>query len=92
MRTIKCLAAAILCGVCTVSYFVGYDCGKQKYQQVYEDACRMSDLIRCYEDNLNDTTEVYIQDWGCFDELEGIFLYDDALGKPIDLSNYVYCY
>ncbi|MBO7444318.1 MAG: hypothetical protein J6T69_05825 [Methanobrevibacter sp.] len=52
----------------------------------------MSDLIRCYEDNLRDTTDVKIEDYGCFEELEGIFLWDDAVGPYIHLENYVHGY
>lgn len=51
----------------------------------------MSDLIRCYEDKLN-SSESDIDDLGCFEELEGIFLWDDAVGPYIHLEDYVYSY
>ena len=72
-----------------VGCMVSYQLGTRKH---YNAACRMSDLIRCYEDNLRDTTDVKIQDWGCFEELEGIFLWDDAVGLYIHLEDYVYSY
>ncbi len=68
---------------CGVSYNLGYN-------KNYEVACRMSDLIRCYEDHLNEDS--LIEDYNCFEDLEDIFLYDDAVGPIIDLDNYVYCY
>ena len=77
-------AVALLCVVSTVSFHLG-----DRYGQSYEDASRMSDLIRCYEDHLKEGS---IQDWGCFEELEGTFLWDDAVGKPINLRDYAYCY
>lgn len=85
MKAIKLLAAvALLCVVSAVSFYLG-----DRYGQSYEDASRMSDLIRCYEDHLREDS---IQDWGCFEELEGTFLWDDAVGEPINLSDYAYCY
>lgn len=57
----------------------------------YEDACHMSDLIRCYSDHLREDS--IIEDYGCFEELEGTFLYDDCVArKPVNLSDYVWCY
>lgn len=84
-------AAAILCGISAVSFTAGRNY-EYKYfgEKVYNDASRMSDLIRCYEDHLSEDS--LIQDWGCFEELEGLFLYDDAVGEPIDLKEYTYCY
>ena len=83
MKTIKILAAVVLlCIVSAVSYSLG--CNKH-----YEAACHMSDLIRCYEDHL--TEDSLIEDYGCFEELEDVFLYDDALGNPVDLENYSWC-
>ena len=70
---------------------MSYSLGKRGYNKVYNDACRMSDLIRHYEDDLRDS-ELDIQDWGDFEELEGLYLWDDAIGEPIDLKEYVYCY
>ena len=85
MKYLKILAAvALLLAVGTVSYHVGYN-------KSYEAACRMGDLIRCYEDHLSDP-ETVIEDYNCFEELEGLFLYDDAVGEPINLKDYVYCY
>ena len=76
-------AVALLIAVSTVSYRVGY-------YQSYDVACRMSDLIRCYEDHLAEDS--LIQDYGCFEELESVFLWDDGVGDPINLDDYVYCY
>ena len=88
MRTVKNVAAvAILLVSCAVSFYAG----RNQYNQCYEDACHMSDLIRCYQDHLNDDDSV-IEDYGCFKELEGNFLHDDAIGNPVDLTKYVWCY
>ena len=85
-------AAAILCGVSAVSFTAGRSY-EYKYfgEKAYNDASRMSDLIRCYEDHLDDP-ETDIEDYNCFEELEGLFLYDDAVGEPINLEEYTYCY
>ena len=84
MRTIKGIAAVVLlCVVSAVSYSIG--CNKH-----YEAACHMSDLIRCYQDHLNEDS--LIDDYGCFEELEGTFLHDDGIGNPVDLSKYSWCY
>lgn len=84
MKTIKILAAVVLlCVVSAVSYSIG--CNKH-----YEAACHMSDLIRSYQDHLD--SDSLIEDYGCFEELQGIFLYDDALGNPVDLEDYSWCY
>ena len=88
MAKIKILAAVVLlCVVSAVSFYAG----RSQYNQCYEDACHMSDLIRCYQDHLNDDDSV-IEDYGCFEELEGNFLYDDALGNPVNLNEYSWCY
>ena len=90
MRHIIIIAAVVLlCAVSAVSYHVGKAQYEKKYEKCYEDACHMSDLIRCYKDHLQDDE---IEDWGCFDELEGNFLYDDALGNPVNLNEYIWCY
>lgn len=84
MAKIKILAAVVLlCVVSAVSYSIG--CNKH-----YEAACHMSDLIRCYQDHLNEDS--LIEDYGCFEELEGTFLHDDGIGNPVDLSKYSWCY
>lgn len=83
MKTIKIIAVALLCAA---SYFAG-SYNKTRY---YNDACRMADLIRCYNDHLHEDS--LIQDWGCFDELQGLFLYEDGIGEPVNLENYAYCY
>ena len=84
MKYFKILAAVlILCVSSAVSYHIGYN-------KSYDVACRMGDLIRCYEDHLNEDS--LIEDYGCFEELEGTFLYDDAVGPVVDLNDYVYCY
>lgn len=93
MKVIKLLAAvALLCVVSAVSFCVGRNY-EYKYfgEKTYNDACRMSDLIRCYQDHLNEK-DSDIQDYGCFKELEGVFLWDDGIGEPIDLKDYAYCY
>lgn len=88
MKTIKIIAAvALLCIVSAVSFTIG----RNQYNSVYEDACHMADLIRCYEDHLN-ADDAIIEDYGCFEELEGDFLYDDAIGNPVDLKKYYWCY
>ena len=92
MKTLNVLAAVVLlCAVSAVSYHVGKAQYEKKYEKCYEDACHMSDLIRCYQDHLNDDDSV-IEDYGCFEELEGNFLHDDAIGNPVDLTKYVWCY
>ena len=84
MKYFKILAAVwTLCLSSAVSYHIGYN-------KSYEVACRMGDLIRCYEDHLHEDS--LIEDYGCFGDLEDLFLYDDAVGEPINLDNYVYCY
>lgn len=87
MKKFYLLAAVVLLlATNAVSYYLG----RQSRQKDYEAACRMSDLIRCYEDHLSEDS--LIQDWGCFEELEGLYLWDDAVGEPIDLKEYIYCY
>lgn len=87
MKTIKNLViATLLCAGCAVGYRMGLSQG----EQYYEAACHMSDLIRCYEDHLKEDS--IIEDYGCFEELESIFLYDDGIGKPVDLHDYSWCY
>lgn len=86
----KLFVIAVLCGSCVVSGWVGYQVAAQQSEKVYNEACRMSDLIRCYNDHLSEDS--LIEDYGCFDELQGIFLYDDAMGDKIDLSDYTMTY
>lgn len=62
-----------------------------KNKQYYNAACRMSDVIRCYQDHINDE-ESPVEDYGCLEELCGIYLWDDAVGDPIDLKDYVFSY
>ena len=88
MKYFKILAAvALLFAASAVSYSVG----KGEFNDVYQDACRMSDLIRCYEEHLYEE-DSNIEDLECFEELESIFLWDDALGEPVNLKDYVYSY
>lgn len=90
MRYIIVIAAVVLlCVMSAVSYHVGEKQYEKKYERCYEDACHMSDLIRCYEDHLQDDE---IEDYGCFEELEAIFLSDDGIGGPVDLKNYSWSY
>ena len=81
----KLLSAAVLLLLATnaVSYL--------RAERYYNVASRMSDLIRCYSDHI-DGEDSIIEDYGCFDELCGIFLWDDAVGDPITLSDYVHGY
>ena len=89
MKKMKYLAAVlVLCASSTVSYYMGFKAQSDKH---YEAACHMSDLIRCYQDHLN-AEDSDIQDWGCFEELEGNFLHDDAIGNPVNLEDYSWCY
>lgn len=84
MKTIKSILIVVIAVIaCAISYQVG--CNEH-----YEAACHMSDLIRCYEDHL--TEDSLIEDYGCFEELEGIFLHDDAIGNPVNLDKYSWCY
>ena len=88
MKSIKIIAAVVLLlATNAVSYYVGYHNNDTKN---YEVAGRMSDLIRCYYDHLQEDS--LIEDYGCFDELCGIFLWDDCVGEPIELDDYYYCY
>lgn len=69
-------AAALLCGVSAVSFYAGRDYEASNGQS-YEDASKMSDLIRCYDDMTSDTL---------FMELQDEFL------DSIKLEDYTYCY
>ena len=91
MKAIKLLVAvALLCAVSAVSFCAGRNYEYKHFgEKTYNDACRMSDLIRCYEDHLREDS---IQDWGCFREIEETFFWDDGVGEPIDLKDYAYCY
>ena len=77
MKLLKTWAAASLLIIgCAVSFMLGRDYESQ-YGQSYEDASKMSDLIRCYDDRTSDSL---------FMELQDEFLDD------MKLDNYVYCY
>ena len=77
MKFLKLWAAvALLCGVSAVSFCIGRDYESQ-YGQSYEDASKMSDLIRCYDDMASDTL---------FRELQNEFL------DSVKLDSYTYCY
>lgn len=69
-------AAALLCGVSAVSFTLGR-CHEASYGQAKEDASKMSDLIRCYNDIASDTL---------FMELQDEFL------DSVKLDSYTYCY
>ena len=56
------------------------------WNKAYDDACHMSDMIRCYQDHLDNDS--LIEDYGCFDELYYDFLIEDN----VDISEYSYCY
>lgn len=69
------------------SFLLGKYCQDQK---TLEDACHMSDLIRCYQDHIAHSS---VEDYGLFEELQGIFLYDDVVSEePVRLENYSWCY
>lgn len=73
MRTIKSIAAvALLCG----GFYAGR-CYEASYGQAKEDASKMSDFIRCYDDMASDTL---------FMELQDEFL------DNVKLDSYTYCY
>lgn len=77
MKFLKIWAAiSLLVAGCMVGFTLGRDyeasCGQAK-----EDASKMSDLIRCYDDMTSDTL---------FKELQNEFL------DSINLDSYVYCY
>lgn len=77
MKFLKLWAAvALLCGVSAVSFCIGRDYESQ-YGQSYEDASKMSDLIRCYDDMTSDTL---------FLELQDEFL------DNVELNSYAYSY
>lgn len=77
MKFLKIWAAiSLLVAGCMVGFTLGR-CYEASYGQSYEDASKMSDLIRCYEDMASDTL---------FMELHEEFL------DSIRLDHYVYCY
>ena len=94
----------ILLGILTIalvgilSFYLGQKSQEKEtlhYMQLqlrdYESACHMSDLIRCYQDYL--ISDTICQDWGCFEELMSIYLYDDSVvDTPVDLGRYSWCY
>lgn len=92
MKFLKIWAAvALLLAGCAVSFCVGRNYEYKHFgEKTYNDACRMADLIRCYEDHLYEDS--LIEDYGCFEELEDIFLHDDGIGEPINLKDYIYSY
>ena len=84
------VAALLVLSATTIFSLNAYIQQKHKADEYYEVASRMSDLIRCYDDHL--TSDSLIEDYNCFEELKAIFLYDDGVGKPIELSDYVWGY
>ena len=90
MKTIKCLAIVSLLIVgCTVSFKLGQASHGGKH---YKAACHMSDVIRHYLDEVNDSDTV-VEDYGCFEEFCGIYLWDDCIAdSPVKLENYSWCY
>jgi hypothetical protein len=80
----KLAAVALLLVACAVSFTVGYNINNSRH---YEAACRMADVIHCYNDYLiEDTTS---QDYGYFEEVQGVFLLDE---DPIDMTQYSWAY
>ena len=77
MKFLKTWAAiSLLVAGCMVGFALGRDYESQ-YGQSYEDASKMSDLIRCYDDMASDTL---------FRELQDEFL------DSVKLDSYTYCY
>lgn len=68
---------------CVVCYQTGY-------YKTYYAAGRMSDVIRCYEDHLNNPDSMDCKER--FRGIEEVFLYDETLGPVINLKDYKYCY
>ncbi len=56
----------------------------------YNAACRMSDVIRCFMDSMEDSTQM--PDKASLEEICSIFLWDDAVGPYIKLEDYSYYY
>lgn len=80
----KVAAVALLIVACAVSGITGYQINNSRH---YEAACRMADVIHCYNDYLlEDTTS---QDYGYFEEVQGVFLLDE---DPIDMTQYSWAY
>lgn len=78
MKFLKIWAAiSLLVAGCMVGFTLGRGYESQ-YGQSYEDASKMSDLIRCYEDMISDDS--------LFLELHEEFL------DNVKLNNYTYCY
>ena len=87
MKYKNIMGILIVVAIGILSFFLG----RLSRQEDYEAACHMSDLIRCYQDHL-DNDSIY-EDWGCFEELQGIFLYDDCVANPpVRLEDYSWCY
>lgn len=92
-KSIKVLVAATIAVACLAWGFILGRAYEDKYfgSKYYEDACHMSDLIRCYEDHLKEDS--IIEDYGCFTDLEDLFLHDDCVAKtPVNLADYAWCY
>ena len=93
MKSIKLWLVIALSVTCLAWGFILGRSYEDRYfgSKYYEDACHMSDLIRCYNDHLREDS--IIEDYGCFEELEDLFLHDDCVArKPVNLSDYVWCY
>lgn len=69
-------AISLLVAGCMVGFTLGRDY-EASYGQAKEDASKMSDLIRCYDDMASDTL---------FRELQDEFL------DSVKLDSYTYCY
>lgn len=74
MKNIKILLLIVIVG--TVSFIAGRTY-ESKFGKAQEDASKMSDLIRCYNDVASDSTFFDIQN----DFLEGV-----------NVGDYAYCY
>lgn len=80
----KLAAVALLIVACAVSFIAGYNLNNSRH---YEAACRMADVIHCYNDYLLEDTAS--QDYGYFEEVQGVFLLDE---DPIDMTQYSWAY
>lgn len=92
MKKLQLLIVAL---VAYVAMAIGFVLGRQHeaeyyslaYSEAYKAACLMSDVIRCYQDNLEDTT-LGSNDLGLFEEIKGVYLDDEG----IDINQYSWAY
>lgn len=93
MKKTTILATVVLLLAANAVSLLGLVHYKVQSEKHYEAACHMSDVIRCYSENLRDTMWCKIEDYGCFEEICGIYLWDDAVCyNPVKLEEYVWAY